>query len=75
MVGDVDPAMDLLEDLHTLAPLLQQLDDRERAIIEMRFGQEMSQAEIGREVGVSQMHISRLLNRTLTTLRTGLLDA
>ena len=75
MVGDVDPAMDLLEDLHTLAPLLQQLDDRERAIIEMRFGEEMSQAEIGREVGVSQMHISRLLNRTLTTLRTGLLDA
>ncbi|WP_280882926.1 SigB/SigF/SigG family RNA polymerase sigma factor [Streptomyces pseudovenezuelae] len=75
MVGDVDPAMDLFEDLHTLAPLLQQLDDRERAIIEMRFGQEMTQAEIGRELGVSQMHISRLLNRTLTTLRTGLLDA
>ncbi|MGW1209314.1 SigB/SigF/SigG family RNA polymerase sigma factor [Streptomyces sp. NPDC002499] len=73
-IGDVDPAMDLFEDLHTLAPLLQKLDDRERAIIEMRFGQEMTQADIGRELHVSQMHISRLLNRTLAKLRTGLLD-
>ena len=74
-MGDVDPALDLFEDLHALGPLLQRLDDRERAIIEMRFGQEMTQAEIGRELNVSQMHISRLLTRTLTTLRTGLLDA
>ncbi|MFJ4633473.1 SigB/SigF/SigG family RNA polymerase sigma factor [Streptomyces sp. NPDC088847] len=73
-IGDVDPAMDLFEDLHTLAPLLQQLDPRERTIIEMRFGQEMTQAEIGNELGLSQMHVSRLLSRTLTTLRTGLLD-
>ena len=73
-IGDVDPAMDLFEDLHTLAPLLQKLDDRERTIIEMRFGQEMTQADIGRELHLSQMHISRLLTRTLTKLRTGLLD-
>ncbi|WP_432041803.1 RNA polymerase sigma factor SigF [Streptomyces cadmiisoli] len=72
-MGDVDPTLDLFEDLHTLGPLLQQLDDRERAIIEMRFGQEMTQAEIGRELNLSQMHISRLLNRTLTKLRAGLL--
>ncbi|MGW1784646.1 RNA polymerase sigma factor SigF [Streptomyces sp. NPDC002143] len=71
-MGDVDPALDLFEDLHSLGPLLQRLDDRERAIIEMRFGQEMTQADIGRELNVSQMHISRLLTRTLTKLRSGL---
>ncbi|WTQ16659.1 RNA polymerase sigma factor SigF [Streptomyces sp. NBC_00228] len=72
-MGDDDPAMELFEDLHTLAPLLQQLDPRERTIIEMRFGQELTQAEIGRELNLSQMHISRLLNRTLAKLKTGLL--
>ena len=72
-MGDDDPALELFEDLHTLAPLLQQLDERERVIIEMRFGQELTQAEIGRELNLSQMHISRLLNRTLAKLRTGLL--
>lgn len=74
-MGDVDPALDLFEDLHALGPLLQELDDRERTIIEMRFGQEMTQAEIGRELSLSQMHISRLLTRTLTKLRIGLLTA
>ncbi|MCX4561759.1 SigB/SigF/SigG family RNA polymerase sigma factor [Streptomyces phaeochromogenes] len=72
-LGEVDPALDLFEDLHALAPLLQDLDERERTIIEMRFGQEMTQAEIGGELNLSQMHISRLLSRTLTKLRTGLL--
>ncbi|WP_307782014.1 RNA polymerase sigma factor SigF [Streptomyces sp. MBT65] len=72
-MGDADPALELFEDLHTLAPLLQQLDERERTIIEMRFGQELTQAEIGRVLNLSQMHISRLLNRTLAKLRTGLL--
>lgn len=72
-MGDADPALELFEDLHTLGPLLQQLDPRERTIIEMRFGQELTQAEIGRELNLSQMHISRLLNRTLKKLRTGLL--
>lgn len=74
-MGDVDPALDLFEDLHALGPLLQELDDRERTIIEMRFGQEMTQAEIGRALSLSQMHISRLLTRTLTKLRIGLLTA
>jgi RNA polymerase sigma-B factor len=72
-MGDDDPALELFEDLHTLGPLLQQLDERERTIIEMRFGQELTQAEIGRVLNLSQMHISRLLNRTLAKLRTGLL--
>ncbi|MFD3519105.1 SigB/SigF/SigG family RNA polymerase sigma factor [Streptomyces sp. NPDC058653] len=71
-MGECDPAMGLFENLHSLAPLLEQLDDRDRALIEMRFGREMTQSEIGKELGVSQMHVSRLLTRTLATLRTGL---
>ncbi|MFD4029150.1 RNA polymerase sigma factor SigF [Streptomyces sp. NPDC058637] len=73
VLGEADPAMDTVENLHTLAPLLGRLDDRQRRIIEMRFGQEMTQAQIGAELGLSQMHVSRLLNRILGQLRTGML--
>ncbi|MFJ2645145.1 RNA polymerase sigma factor SigF [Streptomyces sp. NPDC087420] len=72
-MGAVDPAMELVEDFHSLAPLLATLDDRERLILELRFGQELTQAEIGERLGISQMHVSRLLSRTLTRLRAGLL--
>ncbi|EGE40713.1 RNA polymerase sigma factor SigF [Streptomyces griseus] len=71
--GDVDPAMELVEDLHTLAPLLEQLDEREREIVAMRFGREMTQAQIGEHLGISQMHVSRLLSRLLTKLRKDML--
>ncbi|KIF73005.1 hypothetical protein QR77_01335 [Streptomyces sp. 150FB] len=47
--------------------------DRERPLIETRFGQELTRSGIGVELGVSQMHVSRLVSRTLTRLRTGLL--
>ncbi|MFI5639463.1 SigB/SigF/SigG family RNA polymerase sigma factor [Streptomyces goshikiensis] len=75
LVGDVDPAMELFEDLHTLAPLLRQLDERDRLILQMRFGQDRTQAEIGAELGISQMQVSRLLSRTLARLRAGMLTA
>ncbi|MFF2788020.1 SigB/SigF/SigG family RNA polymerase sigma factor [Streptomyces sp. NPDC058049] len=74
LVGDVDPALELFEDFHTLAPLLQQLDERDRMILRMRFGQEKTQAEIGAALGISQMQVSRLLSRTLVRLRAGMLD-
>lgn len=61
--------MELVEDLHALAPLLDRLDDRERELVAMRFGQEMTQAQIGEHLGISQMHVSRLLTRLLTKLR------
>ncbi|WP_405444873.1 SigB/SigF/SigG family RNA polymerase sigma factor [Streptomyces erythrochromogenes] len=73
LVGDTDPAMELFEEFHTLAPLLEQLDERDRRILAMRFGQEMTQAEIGTELGISQMQVSRLLSRTLARLRAGML--
>ncbi|MFI8341879.1 SigB/SigF/SigG family RNA polymerase sigma factor [Streptomyces sp. NPDC085639] len=74
-VGDVDPAMALFEDFHTLAPLLRDLDERDRKILRMRFAQEMTQSEIGAELGISQMQVSRLLTRILARLRNGMLTA
>ncbi|MFI2780644.1 SigB/SigF/SigG family RNA polymerase sigma factor [Streptomyces sp. ALB3] len=73
ITGDCDPEMELVENLHALAPLLETLDDRDRRIIRMRFGQEMTQAQIGEHLGLSQMHVSRLLTRILTKLREGML--
>ncbi|MEU4800564.1 SigB/SigF/SigG family RNA polymerase sigma factor [Streptomyces sp. NPDC023327] len=73
VMGAPDPAIETFEHLHALAPLLAGLGERERRIIEMRFGQELTQAEIGAALGLSQMHVSRLLSRTLAQLRRGLL--
>ncbi|GAA3113868.1 SigB/SigF/SigG family RNA polymerase sigma factor [Streptomyces rectiviolaceus] len=73
VMGSADPALETFENLHALAPLLAELDERERRIIEMRFGQEMTQTQIGAVLGLSQMHVSRLLSATLAHLRTGLL--
>ncbi|MFJ7330325.1 RNA polymerase sigma factor SigF [Streptomyces cyaneofuscatus] len=73
VLGEPDPAMETVENLHALAPLLGELDERERRIIDMRFGQELTQAQIGAELGISQMHVSRLLSRMLGKLRSGML--
>ncbi|MFG2676027.1 RNA polymerase sigma factor SigF [Streptomyces sp. DT20] len=72
-LGETDPAMETVENLQTLAPLLDDLDAREHRIIEMRFGQELTQSQIGTELGISQMHVSRLISRILGKLRTGML--
>ncbi|MFF0739644.1 SigB/SigF/SigG family RNA polymerase sigma factor [Streptomyces sp. NPDC004111] len=71
--GACDPRMELFEDLHTLGPLLDALSERDRRILSMRFGQELTQSEIGEVLGISQMQVSRLLTRILGTLRTGML--
>ncbi|MEW2414707.1 SigB/SigF/SigG family RNA polymerase sigma factor [Streptomyces sp. NPDC046866] len=68
-LGEADPALEAVENRHALAPLLADLDERCTRILELRFGQELTQAEIGAEIGLSQMHVSRLLSRTLSNLR------
>ncbi|MFD7017767.1 RNA polymerase sigma factor SigF [Streptomyces sp. NPDC059928] len=73
-IGEEDPGMERVENLQTLAPLMEQLDARERRIVTMRFGSEMTQSQIGAELGVSQMQVSRLLSRILAKLRTGMLS-
>ncbi|MFE9258261.1 SigB/SigF/SigG family RNA polymerase sigma factor [Streptomyces sp. NPDC006879] len=73
VVGESDPALELVENFHALAPLLEDLGDRDRRILQMRFGQDMTQAEIGADLGISQMQVSRLLSRLLSRLRADLL--
>ncbi|MEU8034237.1 sigma-70 family RNA polymerase sigma factor, partial [Streptomyces sp. NPDC049099] len=72
VIGIEDPALELVEDFRALAPLLADLRERERLIIHLRFVEERTQAEIGKQLGISQMHVSRLLSRLLTRLRSGM---
>ncbi|MER7948824.1 RNA polymerase sigma factor SigF [Streptomyces sp. NPDC096079] len=72
-IGSEDPAIELVEDFHALAPLIADLDERDRRIIHLRFVEELTQAQIGERLGCSQMHVSRLLARTVQRLREGLL--
>ncbi|HLL35210.1 MAG TPA: SigB/SigF/SigG family RNA polymerase sigma factor [Streptomyces sp.] len=74
-VGSEDAAFDLVEDLHALAPRITRLEERERLLLHLRFVEERTQAEIGERLGVSQMHVSRLLSRLLARLRADLLPA
>ncbi|MEU9437322.1 RNA polymerase sigma factor SigF [Streptomyces sp. NPDC048252] len=74
-IGAEDQALALVEDFHALAPLLAELGERDRQIIHMRFVEELTQAQIGEHLGVSQMHVSRLLSRTLARLREGMLTS
>ncbi|HSA50996.1 MAG TPA: sigma-70 family RNA polymerase sigma factor, partial [Yinghuangia sp.] len=61
--------LDLVDFRESVKPLLSALPEREQMILEMRFWQDMPQREIGERLGVSQMHISRLLSATLSRLR------
>ena len=72
MIGDEDEALAAIEDRESLRPLLDALPERERQIIILRFFRNRSQSQIAKELGISQMHVSRLLARTLTQLREGL---
>ncbi|MFI6082035.1 RNA polymerase sigma factor SigF [Streptomyces sp. NPDC051217] len=72
-LGAPDAQLEVAENVQALKPLIDELDDREKWILQMRFGAEMTQSEIGQELGVSQMHVSRLLSRITGRLREGLL--
>ncbi|MGY0020594.1 SigB/SigF/SigG family RNA polymerase sigma factor [Streptomyces sp. cg35] len=72
-VGFEEQSYELIETQRSLAPLIAELDERDRVILHMRFVEERSQVEIGRELGVSQMHASRLISRLVARLRIGLL--
>ncbi|CAL9351380.1 RNA polymerase sigma factor SigF [Streptomyces sp. enrichment culture] len=72
-IGVEEEGLRLVEDFHSLAPLMAELSERDRRIIHMRFVEEATQAEIGAELGCSQMHVSRLIKRIITRLREGML--
>jgi RNA polymerase sigma-B factor len=67
--GQLDRGFRAVEDAATVDVLLSGLPDRERAILELRFQQQLTQAEIGQRFGLSQMHISRLIRASIATLQ------
>jgi RNA polymerase sigma-B factor len=69
-----DSALELVEQRATLRPLLAQLPARQQRILELRFARGMSQSQIAAEIGVSQMHVSRLLAKSLAALRSELTE-
>jgi RNA polymerase sigma-B factor len=72
-LGMVDEALEGVEYRESLKPLLDRLPAREKKILVLRFFGNMTQSQIAAELGISQMHVSRLLARTLAQLREGLL--
>ncbi|MFE5941737.1 SigB/SigF/SigG family RNA polymerase sigma factor [Streptomyces sp. NPDC056480] len=71
-LGSEDDSFEKIENLEALKPLVADLCARDRTILALRFGDELTQAEIGERLGLSQMHVSRLLSRILGELRTAL---
>lgn len=67
--GDLDANLERVLDVQSVRPLLDALSDREREILNLRFFQDLTQSQIAERTGVSQMHVSRLLARALSTLR------
>ncbi|AIA04004.1 RNA polymerase sigma factor SigF [Streptomyces noursei] len=72
-IGYEDHGLEGIEYVESLKPLIAELPSRDRKILSLRFVANMTQSEIGDELGISQMHVSRLLSRTLVRLRKGLM--
>jgi RNA polymerase sigma-B factor len=74
-LGDWDPEFASAEARLLLAPAIRELCDRDRTVLRLRFVEGLTQQEIGERVGVSQMQVSRILNRVLAELRHTILGA
>lgn len=68
-VGDDDDAFDAVDRLQSAAPAVRSLSDEDRHLLELRFGADMTQREIGAELGISQMQVSRRLATVLQRVR------
>jgi RNA polymerase sigma-B factor len=68
-VGVEDPGFSLAEDAATVQRLMRVLTEREREVLRLRFEEDLTQSEIGERVGVSQMHVSRLIRQSIARLR------
>jgi RNA polymerase sigma-B factor len=69
IMGIEDPGFGLAEDAATVERLMAVLGDREREVLRLRFAEDLTQSEIGLRVGVSQMHVSRLIRQAVAQLR------
>ena len=72
VAAEDDGTVDQVEAVDMLQPVLEELGERERRILELRFVEGWTQSEIGEEIGLSQMQVSRVLRRILDDLRTKL---
>ncbi len=68
-LGEVEHEYEVSEDRAVLAPGLAALEERERKILHLRFFEGLTQSQIAQQVGISQMHVSRLIRRSLEKLR------
>ena len=68
-VGIEDPGFSVAEDAATVERLMRVLTEREREVLRLRFEEDLTQSEIGERVGVSQMHVSRLIRQSVARLR------
>ena len=68
-VGEEDPGFGVAEDAATVERLMRVLSTREREVLRLRFAEDLTQSEIGARVGVSQMHVSRLIRHAVAQLR------
>lgn len=75
LVASVEPGIAHAEVSMLVAQLMEQLDEREQAVIRMRFFDDMGQPEIAEQLGLSQSYVSRLIRRTLESMRAQLDDA
>lgn len=73
LIGGDDPSFAAVEDQLSVAPAIRELPDRERMVLGLRYFGELTQAEIARSLGMSQMQVSRVLRRTLRELRADVL--
>ena len=68
-LGEIEHQYEVSEDRAVLAPGFRVLDERERKILQLRFFDGLTQSQIAQQVGISQMHVSRLIRRSLEKLR------
>jgi RNA polymerase sigma-B factor len=69
LLGSDDEGLAHVERVLAVGSAMDVLDEREREILRLRFQEELTQAAIGERVGLSQMHVSRLIRQALETLR------
>lgn len=68
-IGGLDPDMEMLPERATLRQAIETLPEREREMLNLRFVDNLTQSEIADKIGVSQMHVSRLLSRAFALLK------
>ena len=69
-MGAIDDRFELIEYTSAIGPTMRALPPRDRLVLRLRFEQDLTQLEIAERIGVSQMHVSRLIRRALKRLRT-----